>query len=93
MAICKECIHNEMCYATHTDESPACCDYKPVQRWIPVTERVPEENVRVLVHISGKRSYTTLDTDRLQYRNWVRWGNEVTHWMPLPEPPKEDADG
>lgn len=62
-----------------------------VQEWIPVAERLPEENVRVLVHISGKRSYTTLDTDRLLYRNWVRWCNEVTHWMPLPEPPKMDG--
>lgn len=25
---CQECIHNEMCYATHTDDSHACCNFK-----------------------------------------------------------------
>lgn len=93
MAICKECIHNEMCYATHADESPACCDYKAVQRWIPVTERLPEEAVRVLVWLrKGSSDYTQMDTDRRYRARWVRWGSCVTHWMPVPEPPKEDAE-
>ena len=25
---CKDCIHNLMCYLTHTDDSPACCNFK-----------------------------------------------------------------
>ena len=32
---------------------------------------------------------TNTDTDRLLDGIWVRWGRDVTHWMPLPEPPKE----
>lgn len=31
---CKDCIHNEMCYATHTDDSPTCCDFKDKSRYI-----------------------------------------------------------
>ena len=31
---CKDCIHNEMCYATHTDESPTCCDFKDKSRFV-----------------------------------------------------------
>lgn len=63
-------------------------------RWIPVTERLPEEGQYVLVSyrtISGAMravSYWFLDD-----RNKVRWGGEnelfVTHWMPLPERPEE----
>ena len=28
MASCKECVHSEMCFLTHIDGSPACCEYK-----------------------------------------------------------------
>ena len=31
---CKDCIYNEMCYGTHTDDSPACCDFKDKSRFI-----------------------------------------------------------
>ena len=34
MAKCKDCIHNEMCYATHTDDSPSCCDFKDRSRYV-----------------------------------------------------------
>lgn len=61
-----------------------------VQRWVPVTERLPEEDVRVLVWLSKQDFlYTRIDTDRLINGKWTRWNWRVTHWMPLPEPPKE----
>jgi hypothetical protein len=60
-----------------------------VQKWIPVTERLPQEDVRVLVWLTdGVNSYTKMDTDRRHNNRWVRWGMYVTHWMPLPTPPK-----
>ena len=34
MATCKDCLHDEMCYATHTGDSPACCDFKDKRRFI-----------------------------------------------------------
>ena len=58
------------------------------QEWISVEDRLPEKNVRVLVCIKSNRSYTRFDTDRLDDRGFVRWFNDVTHWMPLPEAPK-----
>lgn len=68
-----------------------------IQKWIPVTERLPENmDDRVLV-LLPTISYNypignqRIDTDRYrgEYRKWVRYGDKVTHWMPLPEPPKE----
>jgi hypothetical protein len=61
------------------------------QKWIPVTERLPDEDTRVLVWLRVKiYDHTHMDTDRLHRSRWVRWGEDVTHWMPLPEPPKEE---
>lgn len=58
-------------------------------RWIPVEERLPEEKQRVIVRC--ERVGTSV--------GWILWGNwmtdigphagDVTHWMPLPQPPKE----
>ena len=53
-----------------------------VKEWIPVSERLPEVNVPVLVYdgkyVDGREFYD------LSYVS--KYG--VTHWMPLPEPPK-----
>lgn len=60
------------------------------QRWIPVAERLPEEDVRVLVWVGGNDcNFPMIDTDRIHNGRWVRWDGYITHWMPLPEPPKQ----
>ncbi len=70
-----------------TDHSVAV--NKMVQnQWISVEDRLPEEDTRVFVYLVSERSYTEIDTDRMACGKWVRWGSDVTHWMPLPEPPK-----
>ena len=64
-------------------------------RWIPVSERLPETEVDVLVALKGYvdhgyydgtewRSNTQLDYSETPERLW-----DVTHWMPLPTPPTE----
>ena len=56
-----------------------------VQQWISVKDRLPDNEERVLVAVNSDKSNTKIDTDRMVYRQWVRWGMSVTHWMPLPE--------
>lgn len=66
-----------------------------VQRWIPVTERLPEIQQRVLVYCESKTiekhiTSCTYMGGYLGSKQWSRHVRNVTHWMPLPEPP-EDA--
>lgn len=51
-------------------------------RWIPVSEKLPEENGGYLVTV--KRGYVTTALWVGNAENW----KEVTAWMPLPEPYK-----
>ena len=61
-------------------------------KWIPVTERLPDNGEIVLA--CGKRHATSGMFQGALRNNPKLWhwkGNtlkEVTHWMPLPEPPK-----
>lgn len=62
------------------------------QEWISVDERLPEKNGYYLVYtkygyIEVER-YKTWDDDDLDGGYWWEFEGLVTHWMPLPEPPK-----
>lgn len=68
---------------------PAVDMQESKQRWIPCSERLPKEKQRVIVRCA------TVGTTV----GWILWGEwmtdlgrgcaDVTHWMPLPQPPKE----
>ena len=62
-----------------------------VQEWISVEDRLPEDyKQRVMVICIGDYpiGYPKIDTDRYVRGHWVRYGIYVSHWMPLPQPPK-----
>jgi hypothetical protein len=76
-----------------------------VQQWIPVSERLPDFKTKVLVYggatpvwVNGVKQpipgiYTGYT--RGYDEGWFTWDDfkviyPVTHWMPLPEPPKEE---
>ena len=56
-------------------------------KWIPVTERLPEDNRKVLI-CSEKGTVLIMSYDHY----WETWRGfssiHVTHWMPLPKPPE-----
>lgn len=49
MKTCKDCLHNEMCYATHTDDNPTCCDFTDRSKWIQLPCRVGD----IVYYITG----------------------------------------
>ena len=64
-----------------------------VQEWISVDERLPEEKVNCIVHY--KHAYCDNDdywAIGICFYNGEKfqmdWSYKVTHWMPLPQPPK-----
>ncbi len=70
-------------------------------KWISVSERLPERNVRVLVVASPTPGVVKRITiaDWSEHNHWeidpddrlICINNEtITHWMPLPAPPESD---
>ena len=81
-----------------------------IQKWIPVSERLPDKDGRFLcltkvIGYNHRILSFAKDGEKVDYYDltgkkyvWYaydrEWGfvstNSVTHWMPLPEPPKEE---
>ena len=60
-----------------------------VQEWISVKDRLPEMEQDVLVADNGFIAVWTFYGDYWEdSHGWWQEFDEVTHWMPLPEPPK-----
>ena len=63
-----------------------------MSQWIPVTERLPEENKPVIVTSVGKyQSFTHVDWIDHWTHEWSQ-SIKVTAWMPLPEPYQERSE-
>lgn len=63
------------------------------REWFSVDDILPEHGEDVLF-------YTTLPTYEVGHYDGVEWrgdvwymSDEVTHWMPLPKPPKGESNG
>ena len=68
------------------------------RRWIPVEERLPQNYISVLVYTPTAEPLPMVHEayigDDGEWHSSVVYGvnnEDVTHWMPMPEPPKEDA--
>lgn len=68
---------------------------RPKGKWIPVSERLPEENEPVLVGIRYKDDFKMVVTARMDVTYWQGLGRDIKgemRWMPLPEPYKGGED-
>ena len=66
------------------------------QKWIPVTERLPDKYGEYLVTVKEETGnlysdYADYDPYQQRWKTGLFLGvrDKVTHWMYLPEPPKE----
>lgn len=82
------------------EELKAALEFYKKHKWIPVGERLPRPYMDVITLrqdlLSGANStgleYITiqrLDDIPEWSKDHMTWKNKVTHWMPLPELPKE----
>lgn len=91
-------LRNDFAYAFH------CMDLCSEYRWIPCSERLPEEDGEYLALIDGTAHRIHFAPNYKQFGYWnmtwdiatlaavdTEWDafETVTHWMPLPEPPEE----
>lgn len=73
-------------------------------KWISVKDRLPEDNLNVLVYAIGNNKNSVIAmtgyTHNMYGYNIEGWRSpwqyffyeyKITHWMPLPEAPKEDV--
>lgn len=101
MTTCKECLHLAVCgrYTATGGNVRECkhfvTDNNVGGKWIPVSERLPETFGEYIVAVKALDG--TFYSDYADYDPFEqRWNTglyrcpteEVTHWMPLPEPPK-----
>ena len=71
--------------------------YMPPPAWIPVTERLPlygQDVLAVRTYGDGEKCQEVLMAHIAVWNEetGAKWWNatNITHWMPLPEPPKEE---
>ncbi len=85
----------------HGYEKGYAAGEKDAVKWIPVNERLPEKHGRYLIaepsslNASGFTIMIVWYSTDYRFHDYdPEWGDipieNVTHWMPLPEPPKED---
>lgn len=64
-------------------------------KWISVEERLPEHRQHVYACAKDKFRFEGIYIDPVGFERyeigegWVNENRNVTHWMPLPQPPKE----
>lgn len=64
-----------------------CVEEAPgVTEWIVVKDKLPDEIGKVLVIDNGK---VDINSWAGKYEGWYYANKNITHWMPLPERPKE----
>lgn len=77
-------VANGVTFATDTNDG---------DKWISVEKRLPSVNTDALVVYQGGAEGRYVGADSLTKDGEWLWAGEdekVTHWMPLPEPPKEE---
>ena len=104
MARCPDCIHQYCCkydrFFCVNEVENKCIYFKPTAdvvevkhgEWISVNKQLPETYIEVLVCFKADGSNVIAFLNR--FRKWKNAStdnfieSEITHWMPLPKPPK-----
>ena len=97
---CDNVHYERVVYENVIKDLPSVTPAPKMGRWIPVSERLPEDHLDVLVYLSTNRmTIACYNSHRLPFRDKpIGWGvdvqisvhtfcsDDVVAWMPLPEP-------
>jgi hypothetical protein len=96
---CTECIHHPVCKTAESCDGyvSGCKHFNP--GWISVKDRLPEKDGEYLVRFDNKAIHNAEYESKCgSFGYWlaIMWDEDadwfpyvgVTHWMPLPQPPK-----
>lgn len=62
-------------------------------KWISVKERLPENRGQYIIYMRGQEPFVSwFDGDIFRSPSTVPIKCLATHWMPLPQPPKEEGE-
>ena len=99
--LCRFCENSEG-HAITPNDFMRMNHYTPAEilagMWVPVTERLPEDGVWCIISVAMTRDRNEPRLARydggciFSEPEGVEWDADedyVTHWMPLPQPPKE----
>lgn len=95
---CRHAIHNEHDRGDDSLCGKYNCEVNALPHWIPVTERLPEKDGKYLCNIIRFGQYIWKQycyIDVLAFQDDCFFEDDigierVTHWMPIPQPPKVD---
>jgi hypothetical protein len=80
-----------VCMAETAKDAADAIEDLSKQKWIPVTERLPELYVPCLVYNKSQPTMVGWRIDDKRFRIPGSYlPDHPTHWMPLPQPPKEE---
>ena len=71
------------------------CEVKSLPKWIPVTERLPEESGSYLIYVVGGEFKQWSMVTMAYYHKIFYYDDrednfdQITYWMPLPQPPED----
>lgn len=57
------------------------------REWIPISEQMPELARKVIIYRDGSVCEGEYQ-GKFGWHVWATWRQDVTHWMPLPDPPE-----